>query len=97
MALLGRLLPFMVARHVPEADNYWANYLRLLRVVDLLMAPEISADEVAVLDMLIREHHETFVHLYPEESVTPKLALHGAYASPYHEVSSVELYLDCVH
>ena len=37
------------------------------------MAPEESENEVAFLDMLIREHHTNFVHLYPEESVTPKL------------------------
>ncbi len=73
MALLGRLLPFMVGEHVPVGDEFWANYLLLLQVVDLLMAPEISEDEVALLDMMIREHHTTFVDLYPEESVTPKL------------------------
>ena len=73
MALFGRLLPFMVAEHVPDGDECWSNYLLLFQVIDLLMAPEVSEDEVALLDMLIKEHHTTFVHLYPEESVTPKL------------------------
>ena len=63
----------MVAEHEQDRDKFWANYLLLLRVVDLLMASEVSADEVALLDLLINEHHTTFVQLYPEESVTPKL------------------------
>ncbi len=41
MALLGHLLPFMVAEHVPVGDEFWPNYLLLLQVVDYLMAPEI--------------------------------------------------------
>ena len=58
---------------MPNGDEFWTNYLFLLHVVDLLMVPEVSEDEVAFLDMLIKEHHTAFVHLYPEESVTPKL------------------------
>lgn len=61
MALLGRLLPFMVAEYVPVGDEFWANYLVLLHVVDLLMAPEISEDEVGYLDLMIKEHHTTFI------------------------------------
>ncbi len=53
--------------------EYWANFLLLLRVVDLLTAPQITEDEVACLSLWVTEHHITFVELYPNETVTPKM------------------------
>ena len=41
---------------------------------DLICAsPVISADSAAFLEILIEEHHQQFVGLYPEESVIPKM------------------------
>ena len=49
-------------------------FLCFLKVVDLLFAPEISADdEIGYLQMLIIDHHTNFVQLYPECTVTPKM------------------------
>lgn len=73
MALLARLLPFMTAHKIPEDDRFWVNFLLLLNIADLLMAPQITHDEVAYLQLLVQEHHEEFVALYPEEVVTPKM------------------------
>ena len=38
----------------------------------MLLAPEISEDEVSYLHILIQQHHETFVEVYPNASVIPK-------------------------
>lgn len=73
MALLGRLLPSLIAEYIPPEDEYWENYLLLLRIVDLILAPQILQDEVAYLQTLICEHHTKFVELYPDSSITPKM------------------------
>ena len=72
MWLLGRLLPYMIGAHVPEDDPNWLNYCLMLSIVDLLMAPVITEDEVGELTVLIQEHHTEFVQLYSADSVIPK-------------------------
>ena len=52
MWLLGRVIPFLV-EDIPEEDEKWKNYVQLMEIVDLLMAPAISEYEVAELGVLI--------------------------------------------
>ncbi len=73
MWLLGRLLPIMVGDKVPVGDDHWLNYLDLLTITDLLLAPEITEDDISHLSVLIKDHHQEFVNLYPHASVTPKM------------------------
>ena len=73
MRLLSRLLPYMIGNDVPVDDEHWDNFLLLLQIADLLMAPKITEDEVAFLQTLIEEHHSNFVNLYPSSPVTPKM------------------------
>lgn len=73
MWLLGRLLPMMVGQHIPEGDEFWENYLLMLSITDLLLAPKITEDEVAYLQILISQHHTAFAELYPDASVIPKM------------------------
>ena len=56
MWLLGRVIPYLIGGSVPEGDVNWKNYLQLLEIVDLLLAPEISEDEVGELGILISQH-----------------------------------------
>lgn len=72
MWVLGRFLPVLVGDHVPEGDENWTTFLKLLKIMDFLVAPEISVDELAYLKILIEEHHSSFVALYPHVSVPPK-------------------------
>ena len=74
MWLLGRVIPYLVGEDVPEGDNKWKNYVQLLEIVDLLMAPAISEDEVAELGVLICQHYtfKFFAQLYGNSSVLPK-------------------------
>lgn len=72
MWLLGRVLPYLIGDQIPEGDEHWKNFLQLLEIVDLLLAPEISDDEVAELSLLIRQHHTLFCQLYTDSNVLPK-------------------------
>ncbi len=73
MWLLGRVLPFLLGEYVPEDDERWKCYLQMLSISGLLLAPEITKDEVGYLGMLLTEHHRNFVQIYPDESVLPKM------------------------
>lgn len=71
MWVLGRFLPIMIGQCIPEDDDNWNNYLKLLQITDFLVAPKISTDELAYLKILIDEHHVTFALLY-SDAITPK-------------------------
>ena len=63
----------MVGDKVLENDEHWQHYLSTLEMADLILAPEILPEEVACLKFLIAERHTTFVQLYPDASVIPKM------------------------
>ena len=73
MWLFGRILPVLVGNDVPEDDEHWHNFLLLLQITDYLLAPKVTVDEVAYMELLIQQHHEAFVHLYPSASIIPKM------------------------
>ena len=73
MWLLGRLLPVMVGKKVPQDDDYWTNFTDLLTIMDLLLSPELTEDDVANMSTLILDHHIQFCVLYPSSSVIPKM------------------------
>ena len=73
MWMLGRLLPSMVGKYIPEGDKHWENYLLVLEIVDYLLAPDILREEVAHLKSIIECHHAAFVSLYPDATVIPKM------------------------
>lgn len=72
MWLFLGITPFLIASKVPEADLYWECYLKLMKTVDIVVAPIVSKDVCAVLKNLIEEHHTMFTELYPDATVTPK-------------------------
>lgn len=72
MWLLGRLLPSIVGKHVPDDDAHWRCYLQLLRIVTIATAIEVTEDTVSNLSLLIRDYLVTFNSLYPS-IFTPKL------------------------
>lgn len=54
---LARLLPILIGGLVPEDDPYWINYLLLLEITDIVLAPFCTRGIVAHLRELISEHH----------------------------------------
>lgn len=72
MWLLGRLLPLMVGKYVPEDDAHWKCYINLLRIVTLSTAMEVTQDTIALMTLLVEEYLTQYNELYPN-SITPKL------------------------
>ena len=52
MWTLARFLPFLLG---PEDDAYWENFLLLLSIIDIIMAPVVSQDEIAYLRSIIEQ------------------------------------------
>ena len=73
MWLLGRILPLLIADHVPSDDDYWQLFLQLMKIVDHLFCPQVSEDEIGYLSVQINDHHTKFIRLYPNQSVIPKM------------------------
>ena len=60
MWLFGRILPQMVGHKVPDDDDHWMNFLYPLQIVDFLLAPELTEDDVVLLSTMISDHHLQF-------------------------------------
>lgn len=73
MWLLGRVLPLIIGDLVYEEDEHWENFLQLMDIVDILFSPKITAETAAYLAALIKDHHEEFQRLYPENNIIPKM------------------------
>ena len=73
MWCLARLLPLLIANKIPEDNPEWQNFILLLRIMEYVFSPVLSLDAVAYLRMIINEHHETFLQIYPSCRITPKL------------------------
>ena len=63
----------MVGDKVPAGDENWLNFTDLLTIVDLLLAPDLTEDDITDLSVRIYDHHFEFVRLYPHASITPKI------------------------
>lgn len=73
MWLLAKIFPILVGDLVPRDDPNWHCFLTLLKICEICVAPALSADTVAYLEVLIEEHHQHFTKLYPDKSITPKM------------------------
>ena len=71
--LLVRILPLLIGDLVPNTDTNWLCFLKLRKIVDIVMCYLMSADLCAILQTLIEEHHRMFINLYSEEAVIPKM------------------------
>ena len=58
---------------MPDDDEFWQVYLILCTIVDVLMCPWSSSDMCGYLAVLIQEHYASFIKVYTEEKITPKL------------------------
>ena len=58
---------------MPDEDEHWELFLKMMDIVDLLFAPSTSEDHAAYLAVLINDHHQDFCKLYPSSSVIPKM------------------------
>ena len=73
MWLFGRILPLLVGDKIPDDDDKWNLFLNLMEIVDYLFSPKITEDQAAYLSVLISNHHQDFVVVYPDYSIIPKM------------------------
>ena len=73
MWTLGRFLPLLIGHLVEEDDDHWLNFLCLLDIIDILFARPITADTCSLAEVLISDHHSSFIQLYPHLSITFKM------------------------
>ena len=57
MALLLRVLPFIVGERIPENDLKWKCFLLLRKIVEIVLSPIVSTNLCSSLQLLIRDHH----------------------------------------
>lgn len=53
MWLLGRLLPLIMGKYVPDDDAHWRCYIQLLRILTISTATEVTEDTVSTISFLI--------------------------------------------
>lgn len=73
MWLLGRILPILIGRYVPDDDDMWRNFCLMMEIVDILFSTKLTKDDAEYLKCLIKDHHEDFCQIYPNASVIPKM------------------------
>ena len=72
MWLLGRLLPLIVGKYVPNHDAHWRCYVQLLRILTISTSTEATDYTISTLTLLVRDYLMAINTLYPN-SITPKL------------------------
>ena len=73
MMWYSHLLPFAVSHKIPEDDEKWINFIRLLQIQQLCTSPVATAATVYSLKLLIARHNKIFQAIYPKSSFTPKM------------------------
>ena len=91
MYCLAKFLPLLIGTLVPEENEHWKLFCLLLEIVDIVFAHITSINAIAVLEGLIEEHHSTFLRIYPNRSIIPKM--HYMVHYPSHMMRQVPLTL----
>ena len=63
----------MIGHWIPRENEHWLSYLCLLEITDILLDPCVAVDDVALLSVLVEDHHVDFLTVYPNAPVTPKM------------------------
>ena len=69
---LLRKLPRLIGDRVPKNDPYWRCLLLLIKVVDYIIAPEISHSAILYLELNLSVFFSEFMALFPNTRITPK-------------------------
>ncbi len=73
MWCFARFLPLVIGDLVPDDDEHWCHYAKLLEIIDYVFAPVITPDKASYIGMLIEDFLEEFRELYPERRLIPKM------------------------
>lgn len=67
-----RHLPIMINKYVPKNDKVWKFLIQLVKLTDLLDLSRYSDSNLKDLEKTIRDHHSTFLKLFPKQHLRPK-------------------------
>ncbi|KAH7936950.1 hypothetical protein HPB49_006526 [Dermacentor silvarum] len=70
---LLRFLPLILGDRIPVGNKDWELLLQYREIVDIVFAPEIPAERLAYLDVLVQSFLTDFAERYGPSTVTPKL------------------------
>ena len=73
MWILSHIMPLLIGSKVPENDEKWHNYLRLLQIQQLVTSPVSFTTTATSLTILIAKHNQCFQKIYTQNSYIPKL------------------------
>ena len=73
MWIFATYLPLMIGHMVPEDDDMWQYFLLLLDILKVSTCQIQSLGLAGYLEVLVSNHHHSFIRCYPRYSVTPKL------------------------
>lgn len=67
------VLPFILCTVVAEDNEKWQNFVVLLNIVQLVIAPNITDTTIGQLELLIAIDQKTFRQLYPTGKHDPQI------------------------
>nr|XP_018901077.1 PREDICTED: uncharacterized protein LOC109033097 [Bemisia tabaci] len=73
MFIFTKYFGLIIGDKVPEGHDVWALYILLRRIMDILMSPAISTDDIKILANLIQQHHELYLKLSPKKRLKNKM------------------------
>ena len=65
------MLPLLIGDLIPVVDDHWENFLRLLKIEEIVFAPRTSTQLAAYLAVLVEEYLEEFKEIH-ERRLIPK-------------------------
>lgn len=71
MWCLARMLPLLIGDLIPVDDEYWENFLCLLKIEEVVFAPVTSTRLAAYLAVLVEQYLDEFKELH-DRSFIPK-------------------------
>lgn len=73
MLTLCEVLPIIIGQKVPEANEVWINWLRLIQIVLLCTTPYCSRSTASILQIFICKYLHTFRNIHSRATFTPKM------------------------
>jgi len=69
MWCLARMLPLLIGDLIPVTDNHWENFLRLLKIEEIVFAPRTTTQLAAYLAFLTEEYLDEFCELHERRRI----------------------------
>lgn len=69
----GSFLPLIVGDLVADDSTHWSRFLQLLTIMEYILAPVTSNDNMKYVEILIEDFLSTWQELYPSRTLTPKM------------------------